>query len=68
MAKRTSVTATNAPHHGLRKFWRSGRANKKKMEKWVDDKTHFGSVPVFLRAGSPDLYQKIISDLKIPNL
>lgn len=67
MAKQTSVKSKSTPYYVLRGFWRSSPTNKKKLEKWVDDKTHFGSVPVFLRAGGADLHPEIISDLKIQN-
>lgn len=66
MAKRTNIALSDPPHDGLREFWRSSPANKKKVEKWVDDNTVLGSVPVFLRSGSADLFEKIAKDLKMP--
>jgi hypothetical protein len=63
--KHVTVTATN-PDHDLRSFWRSNKTNKKKLEDWVDHKTHFGSVPVFLRSGSSELFEKALSDIQNP--
>lgn len=69
MAKRKTITLAkdDAVHEELRSFWRSSRKNKNKVENWVDEKTEFGSVAVFLRSGSTDLFEEIISDLKIEN-
>jgi hypothetical protein len=50
----------------IRTFWRSGPANKRAVEDWVDNNTNFGSVPVFLRSNSTALYQQIIGKLGIP--
>jgi hypothetical protein len=63
----TKVKAKSTPYYLLRRYWRSNPTNKKKLEKWVDENTNFGSVPVFLRAGGIDQHPNVISDLKVPN-
>jgi hypothetical protein len=65
MAEEKKVKSRSTPYYVLRGFWRKNRKNKKKLEKWVDDNTDFGSVPVFLRSGGPDLHPEILADLKV---
>jgi hypothetical protein len=65
MAEETKVKSKSTPYYALRAFWRKSPKNKKKLEKWVDDNTDFGSVPIFLRAGGLDQHPEILKDLKV---
>lgn len=49
----------------IRTFWRSSASNKRTVEKWIENNTSYGSVAIFLRSNSAELYSKIITDLSI---